>query len=726
MNSRRIPCWFYNHDFWMGAFVFACALALGWGCFAPFQDRVWPPTATPMESLWFSPALGEALGWGFRVPSLDESPAAREFLELKRSHLTADDVAPLKRQLWPDHISLQHVRLFQFTGLLWRVFGISWTVMQAGLVALFALTAVIVYALFRQALGRFLSCAATLLFISAPFTLCMVSSPRDFSRAPFLLGAMLLMVLLLKEPLSIRRHARLSAILGIVVGVGFGFRHDLLICLPIGLVVLGLLARGPSLTLRWRCMAALSFLLLYQVGAGPVLGSISDKGSPTALHILTGLPATAEDDLGIGRASYERIYISSANFIDATIAGFARRAYGTAVPIDLNSPEYANVCNALLAEFFIHFPADALTFCYASGLRVMGGFAAQTQPFDIASQFPLLRAVSTFWEPLARHLDWFGPFYGILALGLLASRNWRLACSMALVVACFLFYPALEFQWRHIFHLAIAPVGALAVACGLSYITVQAIRRNGWRGAWSQSWPRIRTATGFLVCMAFLFWIPLQAARAYQGWRLNALYEEYMQLPVEPLHHEIQTLDKYEVVRMGQLGSEFVSSLPRRRVWTDEVVNLNWHLMRPKPFARHENAGNAVNPAWPESENLLMLELAPSAATRMVWLHYESNGNSGMDYSKVLYVGADGASAMGSTRYFFPVYESGDVRFAGVGVPVENAQDVRGLFRVDPDSANTLDLWLNLTLPADRRAFITHQSLFPQDPRPVDFSRGVP
>ncbi|HMK96166.1 MAG TPA: hypothetical protein VK425_01405, partial [Acidimicrobiales bacterium] len=131
-------------------------------------------------------------------------------------------------------------------GLIWRVFGISW----AAVIPLFSLfygaTVALYYAVSRLLVGRILSTALSLALSISPVQLAMLTNFRDFSKAPFILAAILLGAMVARRRLSPRGLVSVSVLAGVVTGIGLGFRPDILETAPffVVAVLISLAGRG--------------------------------------------------------------------------------------------------------------------------------------------------------------------------------------------------------------------------------------------------------------------------------------------------------------------------------------------------------------------------------------------------------------------------------------------------------------------------------------------------
>ncbi len=105
------------------------------------------------------------------------------------------------------------------------------------------MTVAVCYGLFRLGMGRAAALAASVALMASPVHLGNLPGLRDYAKAPFILGSILIAALLVRHMGQTRSRFALSALFGLTLGVGFGFRNDLLIVVP--LILVAVLAWNP-------------------------------------------------------------------------------------------------------------------------------------------------------------------------------------------------------------------------------------------------------------------------------------------------------------------------------------------------------------------------------------------------------------------------------------------------------------------------------------------------
>ena len=134
----------------------------------------------------------------------------------------------------------------------------------------------------------------------------------------------------------------LSLVLGAVIGIGYGFRQDLLICLPPAVAVLlcGTTVVSPR-PWRWRLAASLAAVAVFALTAAPVFRGKQESGGFVATHtLLQGITSGIEQGIQFGDADYDFGFLGLDTPVIASVEAYAGRA-GMNTPDAYLSEEYA-------------------------------------------------------------------------------------------------------------------------------------------------------------------------------------------------------------------------------------------------------------------------------------------------------------------------------------------------------------------------------------------------
>ena len=223
---------------WLDGLLLGCSAALGgavaWELVHQTGSVFFYQAFTPEVLMW-------ACGHGFRHP-LPLSPDMISFL-LERS-VAAFDCASITADLptGPAGIFF-HTQMYLsgMAAILWKILGTKQMAMAPLAAFLGAGYASGSFMLARLFLPRWLAAAAALALALSPVAISLIFLLRDFSKAPFLLWSIALLILTARATAA-RSRLWTAWLAGMVAGLGFGFRTDLAIILPLGV---GFLALAP-------------------------------------------------------------------------------------------------------------------------------------------------------------------------------------------------------------------------------------------------------------------------------------------------------------------------------------------------------------------------------------------------------------------------------------------------------------------------------------------------
>lgn len=615
----------------------------------------------------FDPAVNMACGHGF-VTTLGESPVPlTDFLQLRRNDF---DCAWLAEALPRGEVTWNATwyYLYGTCAAVWKVFGISWTVLD-GLVALFGgIVSVALYGLFRLVTARWAATAATFVLLVSPANLTHLLSLRDYSKAPFVLTAVLILAVLVVKPLERGGVIVLAAAYGALVGFGYGFRSDLAVMVPFGLfVVLALLPGGWRHNVARNVGAFAVLLVTFGGMSWPALSGLGRHGGCQFHYALLGLTTPLTNELGVAPSLYRFGSHFLDTFIDLKVGDYAHRVLDMPVPL-LCSAEYDVASAGLFRQIVDTFPADLILHTYASvSLILRAGLAipAMMQPAPPFPSFEIVTSSYQFLNYMTQSAAPLGLPLTLAAIGLAWSKSARLGIALTAFVLFLAGYPAIEFEQRHWFHLRFIPWWA-----GLCLITNLVIHG-----------PNLGARTGLLravvgtVGLVGALSVALVSVRAYQTRSVTALIEQYVSAHAE-------------VVPFLRVGSQ---------------LHVEW---APRDYA--------AEPEHRASDLLVVtLEGAECAGDGPLTLRaqYDADAPS-HDLSEDIVL-IRPAPGEGQTQVFVPVFWQGFadqtyLRFARFEMSGAPSTCITQVGRVTEGSA--LPLWIETQVPPDWRSHRLYQS----------------
>jgi hypothetical protein len=465
----------------------------------------------------FAPAVMIACGRGFVMPQ-PTPQALQDFLELRQDRFDCAAL-PAAVKVGPVEWNAAWVYLYRASATVWRITGVSWSALDVLLAMMCAAATVATYAIFRLAGPVSTAAPLAILLTVSPANLTHLLSLRDYSKAPFALGAIFVLALLVIRPMRPRTTILLAAAFGAIVGIGWGFRGDLIVFAPFGILVA---LFGVPASLPQRAMVAAAMFATFVIVAIPVLAGMSSSGCQFHLALL-GLTTPVLRELGIAPAPYQ----FSDQFLDASVAmrvaDYSQRALGIPANV-LCSPAYEAASSRLFVSIASMFPSDLIAHAYGAALSILRGgldlSASMQAPRPFAGTGWLVAAFNAMAR-ISGALSPVGPLLFLAAVGATWLRSRRLALALAAFTLFLAAYPAIEFEERHWFHLRFLPWFSLVVVAGAGI------------GAWARA--QWLTAVVVAAVLILALAVPLWVARSIQTRSVRGLIAAYQAAPGEPL-----------------------------------------------------------------------------------------------------------------------------------------------------------------------------------------------
>ena len=571
-------------------------------------------------------------------------------------------------------VPYQHFELYLLgaAAVCWRILGVSWTALYPLFAILYGATVAVGYGLFRLGMRRIFAVLCAFMLAIAPLHLQQVPHYRDYSKAPFMLAAILVMGLLAKRTFTWRGHLALGALGGAAIGIGVGFRPDVSICLPPFIIVTLLFLPGGLLR-AWKSklLVLAAFFATYYLSAWPILRALS-AGSNVAHAALLGLLAFCDARLGLAAPLYDFGNPYLDYYVRTAVQSYAQRIHGHDGTLLISSPLYETYCWRYYLDIATRFPADLALRAYASVLRVLDEMRVSVdRPAPRGITNAVVVAMYKARVVFLNGLIGSGRYYTGLALAMIGAANLRLGFCVFFLLLYFAGYPAIQFNLRHCFHLEFISLWVLGF---LAQQALDAIRTTLKHTAKPWDNATLRRATAFIAPAVLLIVLPVFSLRVYQRHTANAF-----------LHACIEA--------------------PRERIpWEAAVVDDEHALVTAPHFSpAHQKTDTAVETDY----FMARFELLPGE-TMPLTLRYEADDPE-YDFTRddLVLHGPGGC-------VFFPVYRLSPAtcdgvtqHFAGIELSADAPPPIEGLYRVT-DLSN-LPLLLYLRLPDDWQEQPSHQ-----------------
>ena len=476
--------------------------------------------------VYFEPAVMIACGHGF-VISQPQPKVLEDFLWRRRDRLNCAEL-PSDMKLGENGLYQEAWTYLQYSvGWAWRILGISWSGMGPLFGLFFGTVVTLSYGIFRLGMGRLLAIGCAIGVATSPLHLINLPHLRDYSKAPFTLALILILGALVRWPVRRVTVVLLSIAYGAVLGLGYGFRTDLLIDLPVLVIVLFVfLDGGVTKNLVLKTAATVAFVATFAVVSWPITSAVYKKGGCMWHVTLLGMQTPFETSLRLRPAPYDFGYAYADGYVISTVQGFAKRTQPAVAAPPYCGHEYDVASGQLAFDIVSSFPGDFVTRAYASILQIVEvPFLRQSPPAkDWSGWFFVMR------ERAVASLHVLGIPLAVAAVLLTASVSIRLGFFLLFFLAYFGGYPAVQFQERHYFHLEFIgwwAMGFLAHQVVTAFIAFRTerpemaplVRRHALRAA------------AVAISAVFVLGGLVGAARYYQERQARQLFSMYIAAP---------------------------------------------------------------------------------------------------------------------------------------------------------------------------------------------------
>lgn len=625
-------------------------------------------TSIGIDHFWMRYALGVALGHGPVSP--EASAVVQDFLAGKIAQVDPNSIPANIDWGTITPFAATHLYLIYLCGGLWALLGLSWASLAPLFSALFSGTVLAVYGLFRLVCNRAFALAGALLFVITPIHLAVLPQLRDYSKAPFILGVIFLLGLAVRRatPRTSPRLITLGAGVGLLVGVGLGFRQDLQICLlPATVVFAVFMPGGLRATWRSRVAALAAMFLVACVAAWPVLQAMREGGGNPAHNILGGFSLECSSGTGYTGPGAELQPLFNDTCINLTIKEYARGRAPESAPFDYLSKEYNSQGKALIVEYARVFPYNLL-------LRALATFRATLMVVPLEHGIPGFPTTPLAQGVLDHGFGWWvlAARWAPITLGLIVlvalGIELRVGLCLAFLLAFLCAYPALQYHPRHAFHLAWLPWWGILALMQAGLVPIQALARRHADGAFWTSLstesvrPAISRAARGAALIAATGAVPLLIARLAQD------------------HTGASAIDA-----LGKLPSHALETHATEHPETGTIT------VQPKGLFPEELT--AADASWQFTCRYVALEFGGAGIDIPLTVRYDYSapfGNYGFDTT----ISLPRFFPEHPVRFYFPVYRvleapprdggyPGKTVFESIEIPSVFAANLRGMYLLD-------------------------------------------
>jgi hypothetical protein len=312
-----------------------------------------------------------------------------------------------------------------------------------------------------------------------------------------------------------------------VLGIGYGFRTDLLANIPPFVIAVMLFV--PGFTLRPLAMKAGALAVaaaMFAIVASPVVGYVSRMGGCQWHAVLLGLDRSHTETLGVTPSYYQWLTEYADEYMLTAVNSAQSRLGRPAVAYC--GPGYDTASGTYLATIASQFPADVVTRAHASILRVIDLPFYLWTDRDPSIQRSAIGELLTFFAGTAR----VAVVLTVLALGAVSLR-WGLFAVF--VLTYFGSYPSMQFAPRHFFHLEVFGWWGMAFVAWHSVRLLHAKFTKQDPGWPAEPGRLLMRGLAFGAAVALIMVLPLPLVRAYHDGSVERLTNELLATPRVPI-----------------------------------------------------------------------------------------------------------------------------------------------------------------------------------------------
>lgn len=392
-----------------------------------------------MWQSWYSPAVGIACGYGYtNLPSMP-GDNLEQFLNAKVDTFNCSNV--LSPDKYPPVAGRSDCKyLIGLVGILWHFTGPSWHSVKLVIGFLYGLMALATFLLARTIIGTSLSVAVTLVYVSDPGTMELMMRLRDLGKAPFIL--LVCAALLWVVGNYSRKWLGMVALTGLVIGVGYGFRPDILILIPLGVIFILILVPREVIWYK-RLVANIVLISVFVIGVMPIILSSATTSKSALSHaVILGLSPLSDYNLGVQPGNYSWGINQADNAVVEAVNAYSALTSPNLKHITFMSPAYERAGLAYLLGVLRTFPGDM-------ALRVEASAVSLTNDtvMDVFRLKNTRAPEGLFLIGLV--------FFTISGCFCIGHKNPRKGIAFGLMFVYLIAIMALQFEHRHHFYMEV-------------------------------------------------------------------------------------------------------------------------------------------------------------------------------------------------------------------------------------------------------------------------------
>lgn len=461
---------------------------------------------------YFAPAVMQACGKGYVNPT-EVNDALNQFLSTQDQSFDCAKLPLITHSNGLENFQIGQHYLQSSVALIWKLSSINWKNVWYLNILLFCLTILGAYCVFRLGMNVILAFLFSLCLVYSTLHLSFLPHLRDYSVAPFALWFIWLLGLLVTREYSFKKSLILVSVIGVILGLSFGFRSDLLVCLPVVFITILFFLSNKKLKLKEKCILSLTFLVAFLLVTGPIFFQLFGTGSNLAHVTILGLFEPFSLGLGLQNndATYSQGYLYQDEYVALLLKEYSQRVLHQ--PLVVFGKQYDHAGVLFLIDWLKNFPADFF-------IRVVGSVNKLAfSPLGFFNEHP----ISIYHFSLNSILFFCAP---IAVLIILAFYSIRLSLFFLCLIIYLAGYSVMQFDKRHFFYLEFINIWCLGFTIQMIWLCLSKFKiwnRNNFKTVIHKYQVVFPLITIVLIGM-----ISLQAVRWYQSNHLKELFTFYL------------------------------------------------------------------------------------------------------------------------------------------------------------------------------------------------------